>query len=81
MRVPYPKRTMGSDDERPTVAPSARSWLTMAGLGALLGLILTALDAPLWAFYVSPVVMAPFLVSELRRTDAEESQVRPGDRV
>jgi hypothetical protein len=71
----YPKQAMRAD-ETPTAASPPSFWLLIAGLGAVLGLILTALDAPLWMFYAAPVAMAPFLVHELRRLDAEEG-LRP----
>jgi len=50
-----------------------RAVLSAALFGSVLGLLLTALDAPLWVFYVAPISMAPLLVFELRRLDAIES--------
>lgn len=55
---------------------SARFFLLMAAIGAMLGVVLVTLGAPGWAFYVAPLVMVPFLVHELRVVDAEESPRR-----
>lgn len=79
MRIAYPKKTVRSE-ETPILPMSTRFWLLMAGLGAILGLLLTAFDLPLWAHYVAPVTMLPFLVHELRRVAAEEDRLRAGGR-
>lgn len=67
-------------DEPSTAGSPPIFWLGMAVLGAVMGLLLTALDAPLWVYYVAPAAMAPFLIHELRRLDAEESRARSGNR-
>ena len=43
----------------------------MTFLGGVEGLVMYLLHAPLWAFYVAPVLMGPFLIWELLRLDAE----------
>jgi hypothetical protein len=38
-------------------------------LGSLLGLGLVAIEAPLWLFYLAPLLSLPFLIHELRRLE------------
>jgi hypothetical protein len=44
-------------------------FLRAACLGLILGLTLLFLDAPLWVFYVAPLVLMPWLFWELPRLD------------
>ncbi len=50
--------------------PPFRSFVLLGGWGALVGVFLSILGAPFWAFYVAPVSMAPLLIHELRALDA-----------
>lgn len=45
-------------------------------LGLMLGLILAALDAPLWSYYLASISMLPLLLYELPRAAAEEDRKR-----
>jgi hypothetical protein len=64
----------------PITGLSRRTIALLALLGIGLGVILESLDAPLWVYYVAPISMAPILVPELRRHDAEGTSRREGDR-
>lgn len=51
-----------------TLAMFLRSLLA----GVVIGLPLFLLRAPLWVFYVAPITMAPWIIWELLRLDAQE---------
>lgn len=53
-----------------TLAMFLRSLLA----GAVIGLPLFLLRAPLWVFYVAPISMAPWIVWELLRLDTKEGR-------
>jgi hypothetical protein len=40
-------------------------------------MLLAALDAPFWTFYVAPIVMAPFMIQEFRDQETAEVRKRP----
>ena len=63
----------------PIVGLSKRTVALLALLSVGLGVILESIGAPLWVYYVAPISMAPILVQELRRHDAEGTR-REGDR-
>jgi len=44
-------------------------FLRFASLAAIIGLVLLIVVAPLWAFYVAPIVLLPLLFWELPRLD------------
>lgn len=51
-------------------APSVQFLLQLLLLSSAIGALLFVLDAPLWLFYVAPLVAVPFLIGELRTADA-----------
>jgi hypothetical protein len=53
-----------------TLAMFLRSLLA----GAVIGLPLFLLSAPLWVFYVAPIAMSPWIVWELLRLDRKERE-------
>jgi hypothetical protein len=55
----------------PYPIPSLGFFLFMVLFGGAEGLGINLLQAPFWTFYVAPFLMAPFLVWELLRLDAE----------
>jgi hypothetical protein len=55
----------------PYPIPSRGFFLFLALFGGAEGQGINLLHAPFWTFYVAPFLMAPFLVWELLRLDAE----------
>lgn len=75
MPMLYADKTMRVDGERYEV-PSRWFFLRMAAMGGVIGVALALFDAPLWTFYVAPVLMAPPLLRELHALDAREAAKR-----
>lgn len=70
----YADKTMRPREEH---YPSTRFYVLMAALGGLVGVTLSLLSVPFWAFYVvPPIVMAPPLLRELHALDAREAAKR-----
>jgi hypothetical protein len=69
-------QTMNSGSRPPVL--TFRFLLLMSGVGAMTGLILALVDAPLWAYYAASIVMAPFMFHEFRGQEAAatESELR-----
>jgi hypothetical protein len=79
MRVPYPEKTMQSEEAR-YPAPSGRFFLLLLLSGGVVGLVLLLLRAPFWAFYVAPIAMTPLVVWGLRSLDSNKhSKPRVGE--
>ncbi|HEX5928702.1 MAG TPA: hypothetical protein VFY48_04835 [Solirubrobacterales bacterium] len=74
----YADKTM-QRQANPYPVPSHRFFVRMFLLGGAVGLALLLMGAPLWLFYVAPLVMTPFLVRELRSL-AAENRAQPGSR-
>jgi hypothetical protein len=70
MEASYSRRTMRAG-RNPYPIPSRGFFLFMVIFGGAEGLGINLLHAPFWTFYVAPFLMAPFLVWELLRLDAE----------
>jgi len=56
---------------------SLRFVLTIVAVAMLTGLALTLLDAPFWVFWVSPVVIGPFMFHEARVQETKSDRSRP----
>ncbi|HVQ60266.1 MAG TPA: hypothetical protein VMS60_15295 [Solirubrobacterales bacterium] len=74
MKMVYADKTMRPREEHYL---SARFYLLMAAMGALIGVTMSLLSAPFWSFYVvPPIAMAAPLIRELRSLDPRESAKR-----
>lgn len=56
-------QTMNSQPSGPPPF-SLRFLLTIVAVAMVTGLVLSFLDAPFWAFWISPIVIGPFMLHE-----------------
>lgn len=77
MRVPYSGKRMPPSQARPPV-PSARFVVELLALGSLGGVALLLIDAPIWTFYIAPVLTLPILLHELRAIDGADASDKRG---
>lgn len=79
--MPYPEESMSPSQAR-FPAPSARFVIGLLLLGSLAGIILVLLEAPLWTFYVAPLLAVPWLLHELRSLEGDGAEEgRPAGRL
>jgi hypothetical protein len=78
MSDPYPERRMTSGSSQ-IPAPSPRFLVEIMILGGVVGILLILLEAPLWLFYLAPLVGVPPLIHRLRELDHGPGPRRRGD--
>lgn len=63
-------------DESRASAPPLKFFIELLALGAVIGIVLVALKAPVWTVYVAPLLGVPLFLRELRHIDREEQHER-----
>jgi hypothetical protein len=53
--------------------------LLLIGLGTVIGTVLLVTGAPIWAFYIAPLLTVPILIPALRVWDAHHLEQRSAE--